>query len=73
MEAHTLNPVNSRFFSVSSLYTPTSTGEIDKIFITRSYDATSHLETVVDEVRNVWKRIFGEDLKLGTRETVDAE
>lgn len=54
--------------SVTSLYAPTSSGESDNIFITRSYDATSHFETVVDEVHNVWKRVMGKDLVLKKRE-----
>lgn len=57
-----------RFVSVTSLYTPTSSGESDNIFITRSYDATSHFETVVDDVHNVWKRAVGKDLVLKKRE-----
>ena len=58
-----------RFVSVSSLYTPTSSGEADNIFITRSYDATSHFETVVEDVQNVWKRMMGgKDLVLKKRD-----
>lgn len=58
--------------TVSPLYTPVSSGEADNIFITRSYDATSHFETVVDEVQDVWKRVMGKDLVLKKRE-VEAE
>jgi Rab GDP dissociation inhibitor len=54
----------SRFVSISPLYTPTSSGTDDNIFITRSYDATSHFETVVDDVMDVWKRVTGIDLVL---------
>ncbi len=55
--------------SVSSIYTPTSTGESDNIFVTRSYDATSHFETVVEDVQNVWKRMNGgKDLVLKKRD-----
>lgn len=54
--------------SVSPLYTPVSSGEADNIFITRSYDATSHFETVVEEVQDVWKRVIGKDLVLKKRE-----
>ncbi len=57
-----------RFISVSSLYTPTSTGESDGVFITRSYDATSHFETVVVDVNHVWKRMLGKDLVLKKRD-----
>lgn len=57
-----------RFVSVTPLYTPTSSGENDNIFITRSYDATSHFETVVDDVQEVWKRVVGKPLVLKKRE-----
>jgi Rab GDP dissociation inhibitor len=57
-----------RFVSVTPLYTPTSTGESDSIFVTRSYDATSHFETVVDDVHDVFKRVTGKDLILKKRE-----
>ncbi|KAI0936497.1 Rab GDP dissociation inhibitor alpha, variant 3 [Taiwanofungus camphoratus] len=63
-----LGTIYDKFVSVTSLYAPTSSGESDNIFITRSYDATSHFETVVDEVHNVWKRVMGKDLVLKKRE-----
>jgi len=63
-----LGPIYDKFVSVTSLYTPTSSGQDDNIFVTRSYDATSHFETVVEEVNNVWKRVVGKDLVLKKRE-----
>ncbi|RDB29526.1 putative secretory pathway GDP dissociation inhibitor 1 [Hypsizygus marmoreus] len=63
-----LGPIHEKFFSISPLYTPTSSGEADNIFITRSYDATSHFETVVEDVQDVWKRVVGSDLVLKKRE-----
>ncbi|KAH9950437.1 rab GDP-dissociation inhibitor [Amylocystis lapponica] len=63
-----LGNIYDKFVTVSSLYTPTTSGESDNIYITRSYDATSHFETVVDEVQNVWKRVVGKDLVLKKRE-----
>jgi Rab GDP dissociation inhibitor len=60
--------VPSRFVSITPLYTPTSSGKDDNIFITRSYDATSHFETVVDDVTDVYKRVTGNDLVLKKRE-----
>jgi len=65
-----LGPVMDKFISVSPLYVPTSNGEADKIFITRSYDATSHFETVVEEVQSVWKRVTGQPLDLKNLESV---
>jgi len=63
-----LGPVLDKFVSVSPLYTPTTTGVEDNVYITRSYDATSHLETVVADVRDVWQRVTGEELKLTKKE-----
>lgn len=62
-----------RFITITPLYTPVSSGETDNIFITRSYDATSHFETVVEEVHSVWKRVTGKDLELKKREDVEVE
>lgn len=35
-----------RFVSVSSIYAPADSGTRDNIFVTKSYDATSHFESV---------------------------
>jgi Rab GDP dissociation inhibitor len=63
-----LGPIYEKFVTVSSIYTPIADGRADNIFITRSYDATSHFETVVDDVHDVWKRVVGKDLVLKKRE-----
>jgi len=63
-----LGPIHDKFVSISPVYTPTSTGREDNIFVTRSYDATSHFETVVDDVKDVWKRVTGKDLVLEKKE-----
>jgi len=63
-----LGHVHDKFVSVTPLYTPTASGEADNIFITRSYDATSHFETVVEDVQDVWKRVMGAPLVLKKRE-----
>jgi len=63
-----LGNIHDKFVSITPLYTPVSSGESDNIFITRSYDATSHFETVVEEVQSVWKRVVGKDLVLKKRE-----
>lgn len=67
-----LGPIYDKFVSVTPLYTPTSSGEDDNIFITRSYDATSHFETVVEDVHDVWRRAVGKDIVLKKRD-VDVE
>ncbi|KAK9424325.1 hypothetical protein SUNI508_13736 [Seiridium unicorne] len=44
------------------LYEPLENGTNDKVFISKSYDATSHFETTTDDVRDIYKRAVGEDL-----------
>ncbi|GAB1522666.1 Rab proteins geranylgeranyltransferase component A [Rhizoctonia solani] len=68
-----LGPIHEKFISVTQLYEPTSSGTEDNIFITRSYDATSHFETVVTDVHDVWKRATGKDLVIQKRELQAAE
>jgi len=63
-----LGQIYDKFVSITPLYTPTTSGVEDNIFITRSYDATSHFETVVEDVQEVWKRVVGSDLVLKKRE-----
>lgn len=54
--------------SVTPVYVPVSDGRADNIYITRSYDATSHFETVVDDVHDVWNRVVGSKLVLKKRD-----
>ncbi|KAK1921046.1 GDP dissociation inhibitor [Papiliotrema laurentii] len=63
-----LGSVIDKFVSITPLYAPTSDGTNDNIFITKSYDATSHFETVVEDVSDVWQRVKGEKLVLKKRE-----
>jgi Rab GDP dissociation inhibitor len=63
-----LGTIAEKFVSIAPLYTPTSSGQADNIFVTRSYDATSHFETVVEDVHDVWKRVTGAPLVLKERE-----
>ena len=55
------------------LYEPLESGSQDKIFISKSYDATSHFETTTMDVRDVYRRAEGEELKVEARhaETVE--
>jgi len=62
-----------RFIEIKPLYTPTADGRADNIFITRSYDASSHFETVVEDVQDVWRRVMGKDLVLKKREVENVQ
>lgn len=58
----------NRFVSVSPLEEPIENGSNDQVFISKSYDATSHFETVCEDVHDLWKRITGEPLVLKKKE-----
>ncbi|KAH0445876.1 hypothetical protein IEQ34_025291 [Dendrobium chrysotoxum] len=63
-----LGPIYDKFVSISSLEEPLELGDADNIFITRSLDATSHVETIVEDVRDVWRRATkGKELVLKQR------
>jgi Rab GDP dissociation inhibitor len=59
-----LGKIDQQFFWVSDQYVPVSDGSKDNVFITSSYDATSHFETATTEVLDLYKRITGKDLDL---------
>ncbi|KFY07607.1 hypothetical protein V492_06988 [Pseudogymnoascus sp. VKM F-4246] len=51
------------------LYEPLESGVNDNIFISKSYDATSHFETTTDDVKNIYLRAEGHELVVeGLRE-----
>ncbi|OCT50968.1 Rab GDP-dissociation inhibitor [Cladophialophora carrionii] len=51
------------------LYQPLESGVNDQIFISNSFDASSHFETVTENVRDLYRRAMGEELKVeGLRE-----
>ena len=52
------------FVSVSTLYDPVETGKDNNLWITSSYDATSHFETASDDILKIYEQIVGEKLDL---------
>lgn len=59
-----LGDVIESFVAIDDLYEPKEDGKKNRCFVTKSYDATTHFETAVDDVFDVYKRIFGTDLIL---------
>lgn len=51
----------SRFVSVSDVFKPTDEGADSQIFISETYDATSHFETTCSDVLNIFRRGTGEE------------
>eukprot|EP00298_Acanthocystis_sp_HF-20_P013894 c20552_g2_i2.p1 GENE.c20552_g2_i2~~c20552_g2_i2.p1 ORF type:complete len:449 (+),score=153.36 c20552_g2_i2:1241-2587(+) len=53
-----------QFYSVTDLLEPTEDGTKDRIFISKSFDQTSHFETTCDDILDMYKRITGKELDL---------
>jgi Rab GDP dissociation inhibitor len=54
----------TRFLSVDDVYEPTQDGRESGVFVSRSYDATTHFESTTEDVLDLYRRITGESLSL---------
>lgn len=59
-----LGPIEQKFVSICDTFEPTSDGTKDQVFISSSYDGTSHFESTSVDVLNLYKRITGKDMDL---------
>ncbi|XP_069763712.1 rab GDP dissociation inhibitor beta-like [Narcine bancroftii] len=56
-----LEPVEQKFVSISDMYVPVDLGTETQIFISRTYDATTHFETTCDDIKDIYRRMTGTD------------
>jgi len=61
-----LAPIEHKFVSVKDVYEPTTDGKESQIFISKSYDATSHFETTCEDIKDMYQRICGEKFDFET-------
>jgi Rab GDP dissociation inhibitor len=59
-----LGPIEQKFVSIIDEYAPLEDGKKDGIFISTSYDGSSHFESTSIDVLNLYKRITGNDMDL---------
>lgn len=59
------------FEQVSDVFVPTDDGKKSNLFITKSYDATSHFESATDEILELYTRITGEVLDMNIEPSED--
>lgn len=52
------------FMGLSDLFEPLEDGSKNGIFISKSYDATSHFESVTEDIKDIYFRVTGKPLKL---------
>lgn len=53
-----------KFYKVSPIYGPNEDGKKDKVFISTTYDETSHFETTCLDICDIYERITGKPLDL---------
>lgn len=59
-----LTPVVRIFYDVYDMLVPVSDGIKEKVFVSESFDPTSHFETAISDVMQMYKRITGSELQL---------
>lgn len=59
-----LGKIDKKFVWVSEQFEPQDDGRDSKIFISKSYDATTHFETVCEDIMSMYERITGEKFDL---------
>jgi len=68
-----LGVIDRKFTSISDVHQPTDNGAEDNVFVSRSYDATSHFESVAHDVLDLYQRITGIELDLTIPADLDAD
>eukprot|EP01094_Clydonella_sp_ATCC50884_P024712 TRINITY_DN627_c0_g1_i1.p2 TRINITY_DN627_c0_g1~~TRINITY_DN627_c0_g1_i1.p2 ORF type:complete len:457 (+),score=199.51 TRINITY_DN627_c0_g1_i1:46-1371(+) len=67
-----VEPVLEKFVIVSDTFTPKEDGTDSKVFISTSYDATSHFETTCKDVKDIYRRITGNEVDLTPPESASS-
>ncbi|XP_029318162.1 rab GDP dissociation inhibitor beta [Cottoperca gobio] len=63
-----LLPIEQKFVCVSDQFAPTDMGTDSQIFISRTYDATTHFETTCDDIKDIYKRMTGSEFDFAEME-----
>lgn len=56
-----LGPIRQKFVSISDVYKPLDDGLTSQVFVSESFDATTHFETTCLDVLDIYKRATGKD------------
>lgn len=59
-----MGTIEEKFVKISDLYVSTSKKPADNIFVTSSYDATSHFETATNDLLQIWENLWGQKLNF---------
>ena len=61
------------FVSISDIHEPTNNPGAESLYITKSYDATSHFESSSKDVLAIYEQITGEKLDLNIQPSEDED
>jgi len=60
--------IEEKFVAVDDMMVPLEDGSKDNVFLSESYDATSHFETTFDDIASLYERCMGKPLDLTAAE-----
>ncbi|XP_056281242.1 rab GDP dissociation inhibitor beta [Pseudoliparis swirei] len=63
-----LMPIEQKFVSISDQYAPTDMGTDSQVFISHTYDATTHFETTCDDIKDIYRRLTGSEFDFAEME-----
>ena len=61
------------FVSISDIHEPINDAAAESLYITKSYDATSHFESSSKDVLRIYEQITGEQLDLNIQPSEDED
>lgn len=68
-----LGPRLDTLMGIAEIYEPLEDGTSDGIYLSKSYDSTSHFESTTDDVKDLYFRVMGKPLVLKKRPNAEEE
>lgn len=68
-----LGPIMEMFVSVSTVYEPLEDGKSSNLWITKSYDPSSHFEVASNDILEIYEKLTGQKLDLNVEPEEDEE
>ena len=68
-----LGPIEEKFMGIAELFEPREDGSKDKVYLSKSYDSSSHFESMTDDVKDIYFRVTGHPFALKPRDSAGEE
>lgn len=63
-----MGPIVERMYSILPMYVPTDDGSATNVFVSKSFDPTTHFQSTCEDVMSLYKRVTGKDVDLSPPE-----